>query len=433
MEKKLAELAAELVARAKPGWDYLTLRATCDSGFTGHRVTSGSAEEDPRIRRLDSLVALGADGQVVVEMRIEPDGAFTALLTEGIHQQDGLLPPTYSLVFEPRPRHLIPPYERTEVTSTGPLAAVEAELGVPLPAEVHELYRSGVTEFGDHTLLPADEILTVRRERLDDEASFFAHRYGAWAEPIPYTGPRDAVQLVGFHPLWVPIVRYPSGVTLCVDLAPGPRGRVGQVILASLNCQPLELLAESVTEWHRSPEHPDHPGMRAHYYAEDYDLDVVAEVSRRFQTLRELGLYDLGDADLAPLASLSDLRDLKVSGGRLRLGGLADLPLERLHVTATEADVPALERLTSLTVSGGARVDLPELPRLRVLDVSGADVDVESLPQVDHLTLNAEQWRRCTVRPAAATLVGERSLAQALDWAESLGVVLPRRVVSGRP
>lgn len=191
------------------------------------------------------------------------------------------------------------------MSSTGPLAAVEAELGVPLPAEVHELYRSGVTEFGDHTLLPADEILTVRRERLDDEESFFSHRYDAWAEPIPYTGPRDAVQLVGFHPLWVPIVRYPSGVTLCVDLAPGPRGRVGQVIVASLNCYPLELLAESVTEWHRSPEHPDHPGTRAHYSAEDYDLDVVAEVAQRFQTLRELGLYDLGDADLAPLASWS--------------------------------------------------------------------------------------------------------------------------------
>ncbi len=227
-------------------------------------------------------------------------------------------------------------------------------------------------------------------------------------------------------------MRYPAGVTLCVDLAPGPRGRVGQVIQPSLNSYPLELLAESVTAWHRSPERPDLPGMMLHFSAEDYDQDAVADVAARFPTLRELGLYDLGDADLAPLARLADLRDLKVSGGHLRLNGLADLPLERLHVTATEADIPALERLTSLTVSV-ARVDLPKLPKLRVLDVSGADVDVESLPQVDHLTLNAEQWRRCTVRPAAATLVGERSLAQALDWAESLGLVLPRRLVSGRP
>ncbi|MEU3649243.1 SMI1/KNR4 family protein [Lentzea sp. NPDC034063] len=164
------------------------------------------------MRHLKSLVALGSDGNVVVEMRVEPDGAFTALLTDGIHQSTGYLPPSYTVVFEPRPRHVIPPYERTEVTSTGPLAAVEAELGVPLPAEVHELYRSGVTEFGDHVLLPPDEILAVRQQLLDDEA-FLAHDPDNWAEPIPHTAPRDTVRLVGHHPLWVPIVRYPLART----------------------------------------------------------------------------------------------------------------------------------------------------------------------------------------------------------------------------
>ncbi|MDX8047752.1 SMI1/KNR4 family protein [Lentzea sp. BCCO 10_0798] len=406
MEKLLAGVAAELVAKAKPGWDYLTLRATCDSGYTNHRVTSGPSDDHARVRHLKSLVALGGDGNVVVEMRVEPDGAFTALLTDGLHQLTGHLPPTYTVVFEPRPRHVIPPYERTEVTSTGPLAAVEAELGVPLPAEVHELYRSGVTEFGDHILLPADEILSVRRELLDFEGRLTRNPHD-WAELVPYAGPRDAVRLVGRHPLWVPIVRYPSGATLCVDLAPGPRGRVGQLIEPALTCCPLQFLAESVTEWHRSPERHDQPE-------------------------EELGLHELGDADLTSLASLEDLRSLHLSGGRLRIDGLAHLPLEHLEITATDVTVPAFQRLTRLKVDG-ARVELPELPMLRVLDVSRADVDVESLPQVDHLTLNAEQWRRCTVRPAAATLVGERSLAKALDWAGSLGVELPRRVVSGRP
>jgi hypothetical protein len=41
MEKALAAVAAELAAKAEPGWEYLTLRATCDSGFAGHRVTAG--------------------------------------------------------------------------------------------------------------------------------------------------------------------------------------------------------------------------------------------------------------------------------------------------------------------------------------------------------------------------------------------------------
>jgi hypothetical protein len=38
VEKKLAAVAA----RTEPGWDYLTLRATSESGFTSRRVTSGS-------------------------------------------------------------------------------------------------------------------------------------------------------------------------------------------------------------------------------------------------------------------------------------------------------------------------------------------------------------------------------------------------------
>jgi hypothetical protein len=115
------------------------------------------------------------------------------------------------------------------------------------------------------------------------------------------------VQLVGFHPLWACGTR--PEVTLCVALAPGPRGHVGQVIQPSSTCYPMELLAGSVTEWHRSPERQDHPGTKMHHSAEDADFDVAAEVAQRYQTLRELGLYDLGDADLAPLASLADLRD----------------------------------------------------------------------------------------------------------------------------
>ncbi len=62
----------------------------------------------------------------------------------------------------------------------------------------------------------------------------------------------------------------------------------------------------------------------------------------------------------------------------------------------------------------GAFVDLPRLLNLSVLDVSKAEVDIESLPQVDYLTLNTSQWHRCSMTPAAATLAGESSLVGAL-------------------
>lgn len=116
----------------------------------------------------------------------------------------------------------------------------------------------------------------------------------------------------------------------------------------------------------------------------------------------------------------------------MRLGGLAHLPLERLDVSGDEIELPACETLTGLVVSGGARVELPSLPDLRMLDVSDAEVDVESLPQVDYLVLNAEQWRRCSQTPAAASLTGESSLARALIWASERGVELSRQVISGR-
>ena len=33
-----------------------------------------------------------------------------------------------------------------------------------------------------------------------------------------------------WHPKWIPLLRSDSGVRLCLDLAPGPAGRVGQII-----------------------------------------------------------------------------------------------------------------------------------------------------------------------------------------------------------
>ncbi len=149
-------------------------------------------------------------------------------------------------------------------------------------------------------------------------------------------------------------------------------------------------------------------------------------------TIQELTLREPGDLDFGLLARLTSLRQLHVlRGTSVRLGDLAHLPLERLEVSGDEIELPACKTLTSLVVGGGARVELPTLPNLRVLDVSDAVVDVESLPQVEYLVLNAEQWRRCSMTPAAATLTGESSLARALDWASERGVELPRQVISG--
>ena len=52
-----------------------------------------------------------------------------------------------------------------------------------------------------------------------------------------------------WHPEWIPLLRSESGVRLCLDLAPGPAGQVGQMIQLDVDaldrCPPI--IASS---WH---------------------------------------------------------------------------------------------------------------------------------------------------------------------------------------
>lgn len=417
MRTELAALARELMNLAEPGPDHLTIRASCSGGGGGYRVTSGPSEQDEFLSgHPETLFKLGLERPVVFEMRVRPDGTFDALVTENIIQATGHLPPTYT-VLRKQPR-------QPSLPAVSSLAEVEAVIGAPLPQEVHELYASGAQIDDDIELYPPDEILLTwslyKRMAEEDPQD--------WAKPVLYVGPPGAVRMVNFHPLWVPIASNHWGDNLCVDLAPGPGGRVGQMIQLAGEA-PLSYLADSATAWARSPESPDHEGLEDHFKVADRGPEGVAALPL---TTQSLSLHDPGDLDFGLLARLTSLRRLGITGGdSVRLGALAHLPLERIEVTAREIELPACETLTSLAVRG-AHVELPSLPQLRVLDVSGAEVDIESLPQVDYLVLNADQWRRCSLTPAAASLTGEYSLARALMWASERGVELSRQVISGR-
>lgn len=392
MRDELAALAADCIARAREPWEFLRLRATVRRGARhrdqqqNHRLTSGPSEEHVRCKHPPALRTIPRD--VVLEMRIERDGMFEALLTNGIKQFTGYLPPSYTVVLEPRPRHLFEPHERTDVVGSGPLAHVENELGVRIPADVHDLYRSGLTKVGRQEIIPADEILAVR-QRFIDIARWTAEE-PRWWDYAPSTSPRypGAVLPVSVHPLWVPISLDPGySDNRCVDLAPGPNGQVGQLVDHG------RLVAESVTDWLHDPtpleEYRFHrPSMTV------YD-PTPAKLEALPPDIRELTLVAAHDADLSA------------------------------------ADLSSLDQLTRLEIRG-ARVVLPSLPRVRDLRAAESDVDVTSLPaDLDYLVLNAEQWRQCPLRPAGARLMGERSLARALDWAEGLGARLPREVISG--
>lgn len=414
MQAELAAVAHELMTVIEPGFDHLTLRASCSGGGASYRLTS---EQDLYGGSLSpqTLGAVGANRPVVFEMRVNADGTFHALVTEKIIQSTSLLPPTYTVVLKSRP---------VRAHEASSLADVEAAIGASLPAEVHELYASG-REIDDAQLYsPADILLTWSLyARMADEDP------RDWYQPVLYDGPRGAVRTVSFHPLWVPFASNDWGDNLCIDLAPGPNGQVGQVIQLAGE-SPLRYLADSVANLVMPEEDLGTEGLEDHFDVAGRGQDGMAVLP---PTIQKLSLREPGDLDFGVLSHLTSLRRLHVvRGGSVRLGALAHLPLERLEVTGDEIELPACETLTSLVVAGGARVELPSLPNLRMLDVSDAEVEVESLPKVEYLVLNGEQWQRCSQTPAAATLTGESSLARALVWASERGVELSRQMISGR-
>ncbi|WP_112276924.1 SMI1/KNR4 family protein [Lentzea terrae] len=396
MHDKFAAVARELIDSVEPGFDFLTLRGLCGPGVCRLSLTSGPSAEEmtlPHHPSVADVISVELPG-TAFELQVQADGTFEARVPEDvILEAVGSVPPIYTVVREPR-------YRSVEHKASS-LAEVEAVIGAALPAEVHELFASGAEMVGDVRLLRIDDILYYWNA--------WAHQFGyyprEWELPVQYLGPPGAVRLVSFNLKWVPIGFTDCADLVCVDLAPGPAGRVGQLIQVAGEV-PLTYLADSVTGYAPPAEEPDYGHL-------GQELEINGQ-----------------DLDLARLASVRDLAI--VDGGVLRLGELAHLPLERLQVTGDEIELPACETLTSLVVRSSGRVELPSLPSLRVLDVSGADVDVESLPEVEYLVLNPEQWQRCSQQPAAASLAGEVSVAGVLDWARERGPAQPDQVFRGR-
>lgn len=65
-----------------------------------------------------------------------------------------------------------------------------------------------------------------------------------WAER-QQSVPADSVQPVYAHPAWIPLAKDFGGNNIAVDLAPGPRGHVGQVILFGRDFDTKFVIAES--------------------------------------------------------------------------------------------------------------------------------------------------------------------------------------------
>lgn len=131
---------------------------------------------------------------------------------------------------------LVPEIDVTfrDPASEAQLRAAEREFGFPLPQTLREVYLDtdgqpwGVLTgcFIGMRLLPLEESLTAVRGMRDFHAVMpeFAQ------DIVSGSLPPDAVQGVGSHPHWWPFAMDGGGGTLALDFAPGPAGRVAQVV-----------------------------------------------------------------------------------------------------------------------------------------------------------------------------------------------------------
>lgn len=118
--------------------------------------------------------------------------------------------------------------------SEAQIQAAELAFGFPLPETLREVYRDTDGQpWGVLTgcligmrLLPLEESLNALRGVRD----FYSEMPEFAGDIVSESLLPDAVQGVGTHPHWWPFAMDGGGGTLSVDFAPGPAGRMGQVV-----------------------------------------------------------------------------------------------------------------------------------------------------------------------------------------------------------
>lgn len=213
--------------------------------------------------------------------------------------------------------------------SEAEIAAAGARLGVRLPAELAALY--GVTR-GDPRDWGGDSGLSWQALGFDPLPLAGVHAAtpgrprdlwtdGAFRAAFP-TAPGAAVQaLLGSHG-WIVIGYDAAGDRVAVDLTPGPRGHLGQVIVISADGG-AALLASSLTELITGSRDRDRAGFTLFagfpavaHVRRDALGDVESAASPDLEVL-VIGTRDGTPVSLAPVAGLPRLRTLSAAPGAL--------------------------------------------------------------------------------------------------------------------
>ncbi|MDA3626672.1 SMI1/KNR4 family protein [Saccharopolyspora sp. WRP15-2] len=366
-----------------------------------------------------------------------------------------------------RPPALGPGYSEQEI------AAAEAELGARLPEDLRALYRmtrddaSETGLLGRYSPYPLDDVVEYH------QPGSLGWNDGPFDDAVVFeSDPPDTIKRLSRNDWWITFATDFAMNDLAVDLDPAAQGRSGQVFEYGRDVHgPPDYYAESVTEiltgvvealreGDYEDEDPDEDYLQIHagfggagfdervYH--DFGSRDLAEVVESADDAQRMYLNDAVTLDLAALAPLANLRELRINRAKLVTPALGDQPaLESLAIEADRIDLAALAHqptIWDLKLAGAAEpldiAVLRTLPALTRLDLSDADVEditpVAELPDLRVLTLNAAQWnalREADLRPpnlAAASRAGTGSLRDTADWCEWLtGNPIPLTTVSG--
>lgn len=129
------------------------------------------------------------------------------------------------------------------------IADAEAYLGVRFPDDVRAIYRRHDGQaFDSPWLLYGWEWLSL--ERMRDEWRVWKDLLddGEFAD-AQSDGDGETVRTNWWHPGWIPLTYDGAGDHHCIDLAPGPRGRAGQIIEMWHDEPARRVVASNVGEW----------------------------------------------------------------------------------------------------------------------------------------------------------------------------------------
>ncbi len=288
------------------------------------------------------------------------------------------------------------------------LAAVEERLGVTLPEELRTLYRvtrarrQDLGEDYDAAVRTAEaigcELLSPDRVYVADAAS----RPAPWkhaAMNAVETGPDAAVQGLVGSPGWIVFGDTGGGDPIALDLTPGPRGHLGQVIVMSheKNCG-AGLVADSLTDLvlgrrvaeGRGTGRGERPPAVARVNGSGVP-GVTAAAHPGLEVLA-IGAWEGEPLSLEPLVGLPRLRTLTACPGTLadpleiaRLDGLEFLELapEEWRVLLDAGAVPRGLSAAAIEVRG-------ERNLLEIMDLADEILALRNRPPITRTVIEAD-------------------------------------------